>query len=140
MVVVQRFGSALNLNPHFHMLLLDGVFVADGDSVRWVKVPPNTEEVQQLVTHIARTGRALAGHPGATALTSPAKRTLMTTPASSCRRQWPGASPLAFALARRLQPGGGHSDCLGSAPRTEGKTSMLPWLFGAATENVLVTS
>ena len=55
-VVVQRFGSALNLNVHFHMLLLDGVFVADGDAVRWVRVPPpTTEEVQQLVTHIART-------------------------------------------------------------------------------------
>lgn len=40
---------------HFHMLLLDGVFVADGDSARWVRVPPpTTEEVQQLVTHIAR--------------------------------------------------------------------------------------
>ncbi|NCG17772.1 MAG: hypothetical protein GWP91_02000 [Rhodobacterales bacterium] len=38
------------------MLLLDGGFVADGDSVRWVRVPPpTTEEVQQLVTHIART-------------------------------------------------------------------------------------
>ena len=37
------------------MLLLDGVFIADGDSVRWVKVPPpTTDEVQQRVTHIAR--------------------------------------------------------------------------------------
>ena len=38
------------------MLLLDGVFAEDGDGVRWVKVPaPTTEEVQQLVTRIART-------------------------------------------------------------------------------------
>ena len=31
--LVQRFGSALNLNIHFHMLFLDGVYVerADGD-------------------------------------------------------------------------------------------------------------
>ena len=28
--LVQRFGSALNLNVHFHMLCLDGVYVADG--------------------------------------------------------------------------------------------------------------
>ena len=28
--LVQRFGSALNLNVHFHMLFLDGVFMADG--------------------------------------------------------------------------------------------------------------
>ncbi|NCG17405.1 MAG: hypothetical protein GWP91_00105 [Rhodobacterales bacterium] len=55
-VVVQRFGSALNLNVHFHMLLLDGVFVEDADTVRWVKVPaPTTQEVQQLVTDLART-------------------------------------------------------------------------------------
>ena len=55
-VVVQRFGSALNLNIHFHMLLLDGVFVEDGDAVRWVRVPPpTTEEVQQLVTHLSQT-------------------------------------------------------------------------------------
>ena len=55
-IVVQRFGSALNLNVHFHMLLLDGVFVEDGDTVRWVKVPaPTTQEVQQLVTDLART-------------------------------------------------------------------------------------
>ena len=38
------------------MLLLDGVFVDDGDTVRWVKVPaPTTQEVQQLVTDLART-------------------------------------------------------------------------------------
>jgi hypothetical protein len=27
---VQRFGSALNLSVHFHMLFLDGVYVNDG--------------------------------------------------------------------------------------------------------------
>ena len=57
-VVVQRFGSALNLNVHFHMLLLDGVFVPDDSEprgVRWVRVPaPSTEEVQALVVELAR--------------------------------------------------------------------------------------
>jgi ribosomal protein S27E len=28
--LIQRFGSALNLNVHFHMLFLDGVYVSDG--------------------------------------------------------------------------------------------------------------
>ena len=61
----QRFGPAMNLDPHFHMLLLDGVFVTDGDSVRWVRVPPaTTEEVQQLVTHIARTVERLLDTQG----------------------------------------------------------------------------
>lgn len=31
MVVIQRFGGALNLNVHFHALVLDGVFVPTGD-------------------------------------------------------------------------------------------------------------
>jgi hypothetical protein len=54
--VVQRFSLALDLNLHFHRLLLDGMCVADGDSVRWVRgPPPTTDEVQQLVTHMART-------------------------------------------------------------------------------------
>jgi hypothetical protein len=26
MTLIQRFGSALNLNMHFHMLFLDGVY------------------------------------------------------------------------------------------------------------------
>ena len=38
------------------MIFLDGVFFTDGDSVRWVRVPPpTTDQVQKLVTHIART-------------------------------------------------------------------------------------
>ena len=28
--LVQHFGSALNLNLHFHMLVLDGVYVENG--------------------------------------------------------------------------------------------------------------
>jgi hypothetical protein len=28
--LIQRFGSALNLNIHFHMLFLDGVYIDDG--------------------------------------------------------------------------------------------------------------
>ena len=48
----------LNLNVHFHMLLLDGVFVSDASEprgVRWVRVPaPSTEEVQALVVELAR--------------------------------------------------------------------------------------
>ena len=32
-IVVQRFGSALNLNVHFHMLLLDGVYGVEGGAL-----------------------------------------------------------------------------------------------------------
>jgi putative transposase len=34
-VVVQRFGGALNLNVHVHAFMLDGGFTTDGDAVRF---------------------------------------------------------------------------------------------------------
>ena len=38
---VQRFGDALNLNVHFHSLLLDGVYAAGPNSaLRFDPLPP----------------------------------------------------------------------------------------------------
>jgi hypothetical protein len=53
---VQRFGGALNLHPHLHSLVPDGVFVPgpDGDLVFTSLPPPATEEIEQLLTGIAR--------------------------------------------------------------------------------------
>ena len=56
--VVQRFGSALNLNVHLHALMMDGVYAKhpkQGRGLHFVRVPtPRTEEVEQLVMKIAR--------------------------------------------------------------------------------------
>jgi hypothetical protein len=44
--LIQRFGSALNFNIHFHMLFLDGVYVECGDGAlrfRWVEGPTSVE-------------------------------------------------------------------------------------------------
>jgi hypothetical protein len=44
--LIQRFGGALNLNLHFHMLFLDGVYVERPDgslTFRWVKAPTDAE-------------------------------------------------------------------------------------------------
>lgn len=44
--LIQRFGSAVNLNVHFHMLFLDGVYVERSDGrlrFRWVKAPTSAE-------------------------------------------------------------------------------------------------
>jgi ribosomal protein S27E len=60
--LVQRFGSALNLNVHFHMLFLDGVYVVDGTGeLAFLHVAsPGLNELQALVEQIAsRIGRAL---------------------------------------------------------------------------------
>ena len=49
---VQRFGSALNLNPHFHVLMLDGVYVvrAEGLAPDFVLVPVlQDSDVQRIV-------------------------------------------------------------------------------------------
>jgi hypothetical protein len=60
--LIQRFGSALNLNIHFHMLLPDGVYRRDAEGrVRFVPVAaPDPEELRALVRTIAeRLGRSL---------------------------------------------------------------------------------
>jgi ribosomal protein S27E len=60
--LIQHFGCALNLNVHFHLLVLDGVYRREGEGrLRFVPVPPpSTEELQRLVQRIAeRIGRSL---------------------------------------------------------------------------------
>ena len=42
--MVQRFGSSVNLNIHFHSLLPDGVFVKKQDSIEFHSLPKPTEE------------------------------------------------------------------------------------------------
>ena len=61
--LIQRFGSALNLNVHFHVLFLDGVYVdsAKGSSTRfrWVKAPTSAELTNLTHTIAHRVGRFL---------------------------------------------------------------------------------
>ena len=55
MTVIQRFGGGLNLNVHFHTLVLEGVFVegADGALRFWALPPPTDDEVGMLLAAIA---------------------------------------------------------------------------------------
>ncbi|MFT5573984.1 MAG: hypothetical protein ACI9FR_002920 [Cryomorphaceae bacterium] len=62
--LIQRFGSALNLNVHLHMLFLDGVYVEDnkyGSAMRfqWIKAPSNAELSRLTHTIAKRIGRYL---------------------------------------------------------------------------------
>ena len=60
--LIQRFGSALNLNIHFHMIFLDGVYLpAEGAAPVFRHVPaPTGAELHELVQQIAaRIGRVL---------------------------------------------------------------------------------
>ena len=53
---VQRFGDALNLNVHFHSLLLDGVYASGpAGAPRFHALPPPTDaEVARVVEQVAR--------------------------------------------------------------------------------------
>ena len=47
---IQRFGGAVNLNVHFHMLFLDGVFVENTFKESYA---PSTESIDKLTHTIA---------------------------------------------------------------------------------------
>ena len=50
---IQRFGSALNLNVHFHTLIPDGVFHKQGDTYAFRKLSnPTQEELFQITERI----------------------------------------------------------------------------------------
>ena len=61
--LIQRFGSALNLNIHFHIPFLDGVYLAKSDAARprfqWVREPTFTQLTQLAHTIARRVGRLL---------------------------------------------------------------------------------
>ena len=52
---VQRFGDALDLNPHFHTLVLDGAYVVRGDRAQLVQIdPPSDEDVARVTEQVAQ--------------------------------------------------------------------------------------
>jgi hypothetical protein len=60
--LIQCFGGSLNLNIHFHMLFLDGIYADNkhGSSrFRWVKAPTSAELTQLTHTIAHRVGRYL---------------------------------------------------------------------------------
>jgi hypothetical protein len=64
--IIQRFGSALNLNPHTHALVVDGVF-ADGGSgeLRFHAAdPPTDEEMDRVLRTVERRIRRLLARRG----------------------------------------------------------------------------
>ncbi len=58
---IQRFGSALNLNVHLHILVLDGAYTFDGERPRFDRAaPPTAPELEHLLdTLIGRITRTL---------------------------------------------------------------------------------
>jgi len=66
LTVIQRFGSALNLNVHAHSLIPDGVFIrtVPEKGVHFQRLPaPSSEEVCEVLGDVAlRIGRVLKRH------------------------------------------------------------------------------
>jgi len=53
--LIQRFGSALNLNIHLHIIALDGVYTFDDDATRFHSVKaPMSADMQTLLDRIIR--------------------------------------------------------------------------------------
>ncbi len=53
--LIQRFGSALNLNIHLHMIVLDGAYTFDDDTTCFHSVKaPNSADMQVLLGRIIR--------------------------------------------------------------------------------------
>jgi len=63
---VQRFGDALNANPHFHSLVIDGVYVGGDDGPpRFHQLPaPEDEDVLRLVTLVGERIQSLLKRRG----------------------------------------------------------------------------
>lgn len=59
--LIQRFGSALNLNLHFHMLFIDGVYqIKHNGQLRFHRV--NAPTGSELNTLVAKIGQRIARH------------------------------------------------------------------------------
>src|SRR5256885_15257898 len=58
---VQRWGDALNCNPHFHCLVLDGLYAANADGrPEFRPLPaPGDEEVLHLTTLVSQRVQSL---------------------------------------------------------------------------------
>ncbi len=52
--LLQRFGLSLNLNPNFHVRVLDGVYILEDGGPRFVPLaPPTTADAEHRVERIA---------------------------------------------------------------------------------------
>jgi hypothetical protein len=104
---VQRFGDALNLNLHFHTLVLDGIYLAEegGQVVFRAVPPPNDAEVARVTERIQRRVARLLERRGL------GPKPIGTNPTRSITTNlcWPNSialrSPDALPPARELATG-----------------------------------
>ena len=102
--LIQRFGSAANLNIHLHCLVLDGVYRRSAEGApQFVEVAAPTDEALQAVLHRIITRLTQAAHPPGAGQR-----------ARSDQRRRPGGAQAQDTLARRHhapgdEPAGVHA-------------------------------
>ena len=110
---IQRFGSALNLTPHFHSLVLDGVYAGPAHSPgRFLPLPPpETEDVARVMAGTARRlmrlvegRRQSAGLDDEAAQDDPLLATLMAASIQSRIATGPEAGQRWRRLGDRVEP------------------------------------
>jgi hypothetical protein len=114
---IQRFGSALNLNLHFHILALDGVYAFNtGNATRFLPLsPPSPDEVARVLAGAARRiARLVAsraeGDDDALARDEPLLATLAAASLRSRVAMGPGAGQRWRRLGDRVEPDGEEHD------------------------------
>ncbi|MGH0034207.1 MAG: transposase [Myxococcota bacterium] len=110
---IQRFGSALNLTPHFHSLVLDGVYAGPAHSPGpfLPLPPPETEDVARVMAGTARRVRRLVESRGQrddlddeVAQDAPLLATLMAASSQSRIATGPEAGQRWRRLGDRVEP------------------------------------
>ncbi|MGE4606418.1 MAG: transposase [Myxococcota bacterium] len=109
---IQRFGSALNLAPHFHSLVLDGVYAGPAHAPgSFVPLPPpETKDVARVMAGTARRlmrlleKRRLAGDDDPLASDDPLLATLMAASVRSRIATGPQAGQPWQRLGDRVEP------------------------------------
>jgi hypothetical protein len=83
---VQRFGSSVNLNVHFHVMVLDGVFTRDkrGRSVFHPAPPPTHDELDEVVRRVRRRAESWLARKGPAADSPDSDAASAPTPLDAC--------------------------------------------------------
>ena len=109
--VMQRFGTDLRLNPHFHMLVLDGSYsrVLETGELRFHKSPaPSTAEVAAVVEEIAVRAAHWLIRQGVRNLEEPDPDDLQLCLQAAAAAGVAALGPRAGRRARRVQRLGGR--------------------------------
>ena len=122
-IVVQRFGGALNLNVHLHALVLDGVFARAGDGrLRFHQAPaPSAADVADvLATIVPRVRARLArvtrdGGRSGWATRAAARRTVRRPVRAPTVRTHGGRHSIGMQEWRSRATGRGWSACAGTS-------------------------